>query len=206
MAAETLPERIKELLGKGLPTGVVASAVGCDPSYISQLLEQEEFHNDVLVLRAGKAESSVARDDKWDDIEDRALKRAGQILDFVTKPNDLIRIAALANSAKRRASDFTGGSEAVTQTVQLVFPESAVLHFQMNANSQVVEIDGRSTQALSSKKLVEQIAQRKIARETLGITDVVVPPKTSERERTKVVSILEQIGYADEAVPVQKVV
>src|SRR4051812_31102533 len=111
MTAETIAERIKQLLGQGLPTGIVASAVGCDPSYISQLLEDSTFHNDVLLLRAGKAEKAVARDNKWDDIEQRAIERASTLIDYVSRPNDLVRIAALANAAKRRSTEFANGSE-----------------------------------------------------------------------------------------------
>lgn len=204
MTAETISERIKQLLGSGLSTSVVASSVGCEPSYVSQLLENDDFHNEVLALRAGKAEALVARDGNWDTIEDLALKRAADVLPFVTRPQELIRIAAMANSAKRRATDFSAGSESASSTVTLVFPESAAIHFQMNMNAQVVDVDGRSLQALPTKKLVEQLAQRRVAREEAGTVDVVVP-RALPAERKKVESILEAIGYSDEAVPVQKV-
>jgi hypothetical protein len=38
-------EKIKELLGSGLSNDVVASAVGCDPSYVSQLMSNETFRD-----------------------------------------------------------------------------------------------------------------------------------------------------------------
>jgi AraC-like DNA-binding protein len=205
MTAETIAERIKQLLGQGLSTSVVASAVGCDPSYVSQLLEDTEFHNEVLNLRAGKAEALVARDGSWDSIEDLALKQAEKVLPFVTRPQELIRIAAMANAAKRRATEFSSGSESAAPTVNLVLPESAVIHFNMNSNSQVIEVDGRSMQALPSKHLAARMAERKVLRDESGVQTVTLPSRVQQTERKKVDTILEQIGYSDEPVPVQKV-
>lgn len=216
--AETLATRIQKLLGQNLPASIVASTVGCDTSYISQLMENEEYKNTVLLLRAGKAEGAVARDSTWDNVEDMALKRAVEMLPLVSRPSDLIRIASLANAAKRRAAEYAGINETTTPTVNLVLPQGAVIHFQMNSNAQVVEVDGRSMAALPTKVLTEQMAARKAARDTAGVVDVlpvtpVAPALTNNpapslaqlTERKKVVSILEQIGYSDEAVPVQKV-
>jgi hypothetical protein len=206
MPAETLAERIKQLLGQGLTSTVVASAVGCEPSYISQLLEDPTFHQDVLLLRAQRAEGGVQRDTKWDEIESKALERAANLVDYVSRPNDLIRIAAMANAAKRRASELSGGSESAAQTVNIILPQSAALHLQMNSQSQVVEIDGRSMTALPTKNLVAQLANRKQQREELGTVTIEAPRLPDARERKKVESILDQIGYSDEPVPVARVI
>lgn len=209
--ADTLQERIKKLLGNGLPGTIVASTVGCDPSYISQLMEDEEFKHEVLVLRAGKAQGAVERDRNWDTVEDMALNKAIDMLNFVTRPGDLVRLAALANAAKRRASEYAGAQETGSSVVNIILPQAAAVHFQMNANSQVVEIDGRSTAPLPTKHLQEMMKDRRLAREGLGVTNVQLPALTAPvttvvaNERKKVESILERIGFADEAVPVQKI-
>lgn len=210
--ALTIAERIKELLGQGLPTNVVASAVGCEPSYVSQLMEQEDFKNAVLVARAGKAEGAVKRDNKWDEIESAALERAGSLVSLVSRPSDLIRIAAMANAAKRRSTEFANGSESASVTVNLTLPASAVVHFQMNAQAQVVEVDGQSMAPLPSKQLHEKLRERAAERNSAGVVDVKLPELSApiptlqqQTERKRVVSILEQIGFADEAVPVPNV-
>lgn len=213
----TLSERIQELLGSGITASVVATTVGCDPSYISQLMENEEFSNGVAVLRAGKAEAGVRRDNKWDEIEDLALERTLQNLQFVHKPTDLVRVAMMANNAKRRAATFTGDSAAAAPTVVLNFPVAAVgsiINLQINSESQVVEVDGRSMAPLPTKHLQQMVAERRKEREAAGIVDVEIPQvgaqqptkQLSGQERKKVVSLLEQIGGADVAVPVPKVV
>ena len=196
-----LADRIKTLLGQGLPGSVVASATGCDPSYISQLMEQEGFKNDVLVARAGKAEAGVARDTNWDKVEDLALERAVALLPLVSRPSELIRIAGMANAAKRRATEFANGSENASPSVTLVLPTGASILFQMNSQAQVVEVDGRSTAPLPTQHLGKMIAERRLAREGVGVVEVAVP-KQLATERKKVATVLESIGFADEPVPV----
>lgn len=207
--ADTLAMRIQKLLGCGLPTTVVASTVGCDPSYVSQLLEDDEFKSGVLLARAQQTEELVTRDKNWNAVEDLALEKALQMLPLVSRPNDLIRIATFANAAKRRAGEYTGMHESQAAVVNITLPAGASVHFQMNANSQVVEVDGRSMASLPTKHLTERLKERREAREAAGIVDVSVPKLQEKQavltERKKVETILEKIGYADEAVPVPKV-
>jgi hypothetical protein len=83
----------------------------------------------------------------------------------------------------------------------------------MNAQSQVVEVDGRSTSALPTKHLEDLRKERVLERQNRGVIEVPMPqlgapvtPTAVLTERKKVESILERIGFADEAVPVQKVI
>ncbi len=199
-----LADRIKSMLGKGLPSTVVASAVGCDPSYVSQLMEREDFKSEVLVARAERAEDSVKRDSKWDQIEDAALDKALETIKFVSKPSDLVRVAQMANAAKRRATEFANGSEGAAPTVNLTLPAGASIIFQMNQQSQVVEIDGRSTAPLPTQHLTKLVAERQKDRDTSGVVEVAIP-RAIENEKKKVQTILEQIGFSDEPVPVPSV-
>jgi hypothetical protein len=217
---ETLAERIKKMLGNGIPGTMVASAVGCDPSYISQLMEDEQFKYDVLLLRAGHAESTVQRDKNWNAVEDIALNKALEMLPFVSRPSDLVRIAGMANAAKRRAGEFSGAAEQAASTVvNITLPAGAAVHFQMNSNSQVVEVDGRSMAALPTKNLIAELKARREARDAIGVVDVAMPalhtlqapvqstvqPTAKSLERKKVESILEKIGYGEDAEPVMNV-
>lgn len=216
--AETLPERIEKLLGQGFPTTVVASAVGCDPSYVSQLMEIEEFKTRVLILRAARAEKSVARDNSWDQVEDLALEKALTMLPLLSRPTDLVRLASYANSAKRRSSDYSGMGESNAPVVNIVLPKGATVHFQMNTSAQVVEVDGRSMAALPTKNLTEALRERREQRDALGTIDVAAgdvtlfkhpptleTPTTVKTERKKVETILEKIGFAEDTVPVPKI-
>jgi len=207
-ASMELAERILQLLGRGLSGSIVASAVGCDPSYISQLMEDTEFRRKVQELRATGAEEAIARDGRWDSLEQKALEKMEAVIPLVTRPADIIRIAQIANAAKRTAKELANGSDTSAPIVQLIMPQSAVIHFQMNTAAQVVEVDGRSMAPLPTKHLQEVMKEKQQLRLTNSdngeITQVEIP-QAVVRERRKVESVLEQIGFADEAVPVENI-
>lgn len=194
-----LADRIIDMLGQGLPGNVIASAVGCDPSYISQLMENEDTRTIVAEKRAVRAEAGLQRDAKWDKVEDLALDRAISMLPLLTKPSELVRVATLANAAKRRSTEVAGINDSTAPVVTLNLPQAAVVNFQMNVNSQVIAVDGRSMQALPTNKLAKMVEQP-IADIKDSITIDTPAPVVAQRK--KVVSTLETLGYADEPFPV----
>ena len=198
-------ERIKKLLGSGLPPSVVAEAVGVSPAYISQLMEHQEFSDAVTLARATKAEAAVARDSRWDAIEDKVLEKAESMLPMVTRVRDLVAIGQIANNAKRRAAEFAGVENTHAPMVTINMPNAAVVHFQMNPNAQVIAVEGRSMLPLPTQNLQKHLQQMKEEREAAGIVDVSVNTPARLSEKKKVESILEQIGYAEEAVPVPSI-
>jgi transcriptional regulator with XRE-family HTH domain len=208
----TLADRIMELLGQGLSGSVVAAAVGVTPSYVSQLLENEDFRLEVSIRRAGKAEAGLARDNSWDGVEKLAIGKMFEIMEkgLISRPNDLIRIAQIANSAKRTAKELESADGAGAPTVVISVPEAAIVHFKMNSESQVIEIDARSTEALPTSQLQKQLAARRASRISSDVTAIAnggkkVLPAAQIAEKRKVASTLEAIGFSEEAEPVANV-
>jgi transcriptional regulator with XRE-family HTH domain len=203
----SLADRILELLGQGLSGSVVAAAVGVTPAYVSQLLEDEDFRLEVSIKRAGKAEAAVDRDNTWDKIEKAAIDKMAQLMPMITRPADLIRIAQIANTAKRTAKELEGTDSGAAPVVQLIVPQAAIIHFKMNAESQVIEIDARSTEALPTQQLQKNLAARRAARlqqlvEVEATGHRMLPDKAEKR---KIASTLDAIGYSEEAEEVQNV-
>lgn len=201
--AATLPERIKELLGQGLTSTIVASTVGCEISYISQLMDNENFRDAVLAKRAARAEADVARDNLWNSIEEKALAKLEENIQWSQRPSELARIASMANAAKRRVGELTNGTETNAPIIQLELPAGAIVHFQVNASQQVVSVGDRSMMPMSSKNLNAMVSARRQQiennpSEVLDVPNVARAP-LSHLEKKKVKSILEQIGGLDEA-------
>lgn len=198
MSGSNIADDIKELLGQGLSNSVVASAVGCSPSYITQLMEDEEFAREVQLRLAGKAKEGIARDGKWDDLENATLDRLKQVVHLVTRPSDLVRIAGIANNAKRMARELGNTGDITAPIVNLNLPEGAVIKFQMNSQAQVVEIDGRSTAALPTNQLARLLAEKKQKQLENSPNDIldVSPARKSEKKRIE--SVLESIGFAED--------
>lgn len=164
-----MQDKIIELLGRGYAQTIVASAVGCDESYISQLVSQPEVRDQISALRLTHVHASVALDDGVDDLEARALDKMHQMLPFITKPMEAIRIYQIANAAKRRSSEVSSAVESKAPIVQFVLPSVMAVQFKLSSDKQVVEINGKSMSALPSARLNKQLEERRNS--TATITD-----------------------------------
>lgn len=199
----SLPDRILALLGAGLSGSVVASAVGVTPAYVSQLLEDEDFRLEVSIRRAGKAEVAMEVDSSWDSVEKLAIDKMKMLLPMINKPGDLIRIAQIANAAKRTSRELEGSEHSSAPTVSFTLPAGAQVHFQMNSESQVIQIDGRSTEALPIQQLQKRLAERKLERVAIAAQPTTIQDTSGERKRVQ--STLDKIGFSEEAEPVVNV-
>ena len=54
-------ERAKKLLGSGVQAEIVAATLGCEPSYISQLLSDDHFREEVIALRMATLTHQISR-------------------------------------------------------------------------------------------------------------------------------------------------
>jgi D-arabinose 1-dehydrogenase-like Zn-dependent alcohol dehydrogenase len=150
-------DRILKLLGSGLSNDAVATAVGCDHSYISQLMAEDAFRDQVLELRAVALTAATERDRKTDTLEERALSKLDAMLDWVTKPGDMLKFFQVLNAAKRRGTTATDNLVINQQIVNLQLPANALQKLVMDARGEVVEIDGQSMLTMQPATLIKQI-------------------------------------------------
>lgn len=140
-------EQVKELLGSGLSPRVVADAVGCHESYISQLLGDEEFAADVTTRRTLALSAYKRRDASIDAIEDKLLVKLNEVIDSGAfyKPDALLRAFTVLNNAKRRgpAIQETHGTAAQT-IINLTIPTAVMRNLTVSSTNEVIEADGRT--------------------------------------------------------------
>lgn len=160
-----MKEKIKELLGVGLPANVVASACGVDDSYVSQLLSQDEFAAEVQQLKLANLTEAAGRDGAWNTLEDDLLAKIKDLLPLMTKPMEVIRALQVANSATRRAAPREMAATAVHQHVHLHLPQVVQQKFVVNNHSQVVEVDGRTIATMPANKAVALMNERLAAKQ-----------------------------------------
>lgn len=154
-------QQIKELLGTGLSNEVVATAVGCDPSYISQLLSDEDFSTEVANLRMKNLISANSRDRKLDDLEDKLLDKLIDTVDFIHKPGDQLRALAVVNAAKRRGTSSVEQTVVQNTIVNLQIPTQIVQKFVTNAQGEVIEVAGQTMVTMNSGSLLRELAAEK---------------------------------------------
>jgi hypothetical protein len=135
-------EKIKELLGNGLSNEVVATAVGVHPSYISQLMAQEDFSAQVVALRTQTLTSATMRDRTWDGLEDQLLEQLGEKIEsrMIHRPMDMVRTLAVVNNAKRRGVGTQESLASHKNVVILNLPTVIINQYKKNSLGEVVEV------------------------------------------------------------------
>lgn len=162
LPAGTLSDQIKSMLGDGLEPIAISRALGCDPSYISQLMEDEGFKSEVQQNRIVNLTDATNRDKRLASLEDKAIERLEAVIGFIARPMEAARILQIVNATKRRGAELNGQSASVgAPTVVLNLPQAARVTFTLNQSSQVVDVEGRSMAPLPSAKLQQMVAQRK---------------------------------------------
>lgn len=144
-------ERALDLLGQGLSTSIVASALGVTDSAISQLLSNPDFAAKVQELRVAALRKSSELDNTYNDIEDKLLDKLERVMPIINKPRDILSAIKVINGAKRRGVQSTGNEMAQAKIVQITLPQVINTSYVTNVNNQITEVQDENGQ---SKTLV----------------------------------------------------
>lgn len=151
--------KIKELLGTGLSNEIVATATGCDPSYISQLMSEEAFHAEVVGLRMNALTEHNTRDKRLGGLEDAALEKMESLIDYITKPMDAVRALAVINAAKRRGVPAHESLVVNNNIVNLQIPQVVMNSLIINTQGEVVGIGEQTMVPMTAQTLLKQLAE-----------------------------------------------
>lgn len=154
-------DRVVQLLGSGLSAEVVATAVGCEPSYISQLLADDEFAKKVSELRVQNLQAATKRDNKWDEIEDKLLDKLKDSVEYIMKPREILAALATVNGAKRRGATAQESLIINNTVVTLSLPQKAVHNFVVNQINQVIGVNDQSLLTMPSMNVKSLLQQAK---------------------------------------------
>jgi len=156
-------DKIRDLLGTGLNNEVVASAVGCAPAYISQLMADENFASEVVALRTNSLTENSERDSNINKIEDSLIIRLKDLLDTeqIYKPNDVLRAFAVCNAAKRRGVAASGNLPIQQKIVNLTIPVQVVTTFTTNTKGEVVDVEGQTLVTMPAHTLLKKLVEAK---------------------------------------------
>jgi hypothetical protein len=156
-----LKDRILALLGNKLSPIVVARTVGCDPSYISQLMGQDDFALEVAKRRCEGVEKDVTRDNKYDELEDALLEKLEDLLPYMLKPEIVLNALTRINSAKRRATvGIAEGDAGKTTIINLILPVQAIARFQLSQESEVIQVGDRPLVNMPAAVLMKSLEDK----------------------------------------------
>ena len=155
---EGVQGRICKLLGQGIEAHRVASAIGCDPSYISQLLSDDAFKAAVQEYKLANLTEATARDKRYDAIEDKLLGKIESDIDnnplaFKTTTEKVRNLVAI-NGLKRRGANGDNNITTVNQTVvQLMLPTQLMQRYVKDINNQIVQAGDKNLLTMQSSQL-----------------------------------------------------
>lgn len=155
-------EKVKELLGMGLPNETVASAVGCEPSYISQLMSDENFSEEVVALRTASLMEANKQDKSLAAIEGKLTEKLATMIEAgqFYKPQDVLRAFTVVNAAKRRGIPATDTPNQRAAVVPLQLPAVVMQKFVVNVNGEVVEANGQTLVTMQSDALLRDLSAK----------------------------------------------
>ena len=136
-----VPAFVASSLQAGFKQEEIAAALGCSPSYISQVLAA----NPQLAAAAQQADSQYEDiDAAYDRIERNALECLEKSLSTISDPMKLLRVASEVNRAKRRSHAPKGALETQapnsSTTVQLQMSTAILQRFVFNEANQAVAL------------------------------------------------------------------
>lgn len=151
-------ERALALLGSGLNNEVVATTMGVSAAYISELMADEQFREEVVRLRSEALTANTSRDRRIDALEDRVLQKIEETIDFVIRPEHILSYFRIINSAKRRGLPAQQQTIINNTVVNLQLPTPIVQRFVTAGDGNVVEVEGRNLATMPAKHLLENLA------------------------------------------------
>lgn len=119
MSAALTVDSLKSILGReveeihltiaksnvlGLDPETIANTLGVAKEEIDALMETQDYKDIRLLVGAEQAKDRVERDLGWDGIENVALRKLSRRTELESDTDTLLRIAAVANRAHRRAA------------------------------------------------------------------------------------------------------
>lgn len=155
-------DRALALLGTGISTEKVASALGISASRISQLMSDETFAAQVVALRYDNLQKFNIRDGNYDDLEDLVLKKLKDAIPLMFKPDTILKALQTLNSAKRRGQSAPESITDQQTIVTIVLPKQITQKFTTNIDNQVINAGGQNLQTMQSGSLLA-LAEKKEA-------------------------------------------
>jgi hypothetical protein len=161
--SSSVEERALALLGSGVGSDSVASALGVTPGRISQMLAEKSFSSKVSDLRYKALQSHNVRDGKYDSLEDNLIIKLERAMPLLVRPRDIIDALTKVNNAKRRGQSAPPQVNNQQNIVNLILPNVIADKFSIDINNQVVKAGEQELLTMPSGNLLKQVEEAQAA-------------------------------------------
>lgn len=144
-------EQVAGFLASGVGVTEIAAAVGCDPSFITQLKHDPEIQALIEQHKHDITVADVKFDKTLESAEEKALNRIDQMLPFANLQQSLSAFRIL-NGARKRKDGPQDSTRAGVQ-VTLILPVQHIPKYVTNQTNEIIEVEGRTMISASPKSL-----------------------------------------------------
>lgn len=157
-----LKERIIEMLKAGVAPSYVADAVGCDPSYVSQIKADPETAAAIADAQLENIEEDIAHDDLLASAELKALRAIEQRLGHANFAQALAAYKILNAATRRNTKNIANGANTTNIGVQvnLTLPATSLPNYVRNANNEIIEVEGKAMITANVSHIDAMLKQR----------------------------------------------
>jgi hypothetical protein len=148
------------LLAQGISTSQVAAAIGCDDSYISQLKADPEVQQKIAEMSATQTLADVNFDSTLERAESLALEKIEKNLPFATLGQAMAAFRVLNGARRRKDGAAIAANAGTTINVNLTLPAAALPRYVTNAQSEIVEVEGKTMISATAKSIDQILAAR----------------------------------------------
>lgn len=187
-------KKVARYLMQGVGTEAIAGALGCEPSYISQLKEDPEVLAFMETEKSGLSVEDVEFDERLDRTEDKALQMVERNLAFAN-PHTALAAFKILNSATRRKTAVQQTQQAVAVNVTLVLPQAALPTYITNERKEIIEVEGR-TMLSATPRSMEALIDARAGKDAKQVPKVTAIEQAAAR--------LSSLGPRPAAVPARK--
>lgn len=160
-------ERIARLLAKGLKPSIVATMVGCSPSYLSNLTADPDFRLAVEEIRVATSEETSTRASETEVLKDRLLALEHQVvskledrLEFMPE-RELIALFDRIGNRRDKLEPVTAVIESATlgadgqptKLVRISVPTICAPDLTIGSNNEIIAIGSRSVNPMPTEAL-----------------------------------------------------
>lgn len=153
-----MKDRILAYLGDGLNAAQTATILGCSPSYISQLLKNEDFKAQVVAkLSENQKPADELLETRYESLEHSIIKEmsnavVGAELPHLTKALDSV---TRARDLKHKRKNPSQSGATLVNVVSISLPQHAIAHsppvIEVSDKGEVLAINNQVLAPMSSK-------------------------------------------------------
>lgn len=154
-------KKAAQLIGKGLSNTTIAKILNCTEAYIIQLKEDPTLQEAIQKIAARELENQELATPRLVSMRSRLLQKLDDAVDYMHKPMEIIKVLETVEksltSEKEREALGAKKNQNVNNVVQLVLPATHNFSFTLSTNREVIEVDGRTLQSMSSANIFKEL-------------------------------------------------